>query len=76
MAVLQSGCVFQVYMAFQSMLIVLIGSTPDHHVEQQQQVPSSSQELVQKVVLTEDVDSIVTEVSCQDSAGPCLLCDA
>lgn len=76
MAVLQSGCVFQVYMAFQSMLIVLIGSTPDHHAEQQQQVPSSSQELVQKVVLTEDVDSIVTEVSCQDSAGPCLLRDA
>lgn len=59
------GCVFQVYMAFQSMLIVLIGSTPDYHVEQQQ-VLSSSQELVQKVVFTEDVDSIVTEVSCQD----------
>lgn len=52
-------------MAFQSMLIVLIGSTPDYHVEQQQ-VLSSSQELVQKVVFTEDVDSIVTEVSCQD----------
>lgn len=63
-------------MAFQSMLIVLIGSTPDYRVEQQQQlVPSSSQELVQKVVFTEDVDSIVTEVSCQDSARSCLLCD-
>lgn len=63
-------------MAFQSMLIVLIGSTPDYHVEQQQQqrVPSSSQELVQKVVFTEDVDSIVTEVSRQDSACSRLLC--
>uniref|UniRef100_H2U423 Solute carrier family 22 member 15 n=1 Tax=Takifugu rubripes TaxID=31033 RepID=H2U423_TAKRU len=50
----------QVYMAFQSMLIVLIGSTPEYHVEQQQ-VPSSSQELVQRVVFTEDFDSIVTE---------------
>uniref|UniRef100_A0A674N9B1 Solute carrier family 22 member 15 n=1 Tax=Takifugu rubripes TaxID=31033 RepID=A0A674N9B1_TAKRU len=49
-----------VYMAFQSMLIVLIGSTPEYHVEQQQ-VPSSSQELVQRVVFTEDFDSIVTE---------------
>lgn len=51
----------QVYMAFQSMLIVLIGSTPDYRVEQQQQVPSSSQQLVQRVVFTEDVDTIVTE---------------
>lgn len=71
------ACVFQVYMAFQSMLIVLIGSTPEYHVEQQQQqqgVPSSSQELVQKVVFTEDVDSIVTEVSRQDSACSRLLC--
>lgn len=62
-------------MAFQSMLIVLIGSTPDYRVEQQQQVPSGSQQLVQRVVFTEDVDSIVTEVSCQDSACSHLLCD-
>lgn len=54
-------------MAFQSMLIVLVGATPDYQVEQQQ-VPSGSQELVQKVVFTEDLDSIVTEVSSQDSA--------
>lgn len=54
---------FQVYMAFQSMLIVLIGSTPEYHLEQQR-VPSSSQEVVQRVVFTEDIDSIVTEVSC------------
>lgn len=65
-----SGCVFQVYMASQSMLIVLVGFTPHYHVEQQQQVPSGAQGLVQKVVFTEDVDSIVTEVSCQDSAVP------
>uniref|UniRef100_H3DMW4 Solute carrier family 22 member 15 n=1 Tax=Tetraodon nigroviridis TaxID=99883 RepID=H3DMW4_TETNG len=51
----------QVYMASQSMLIVLVGFTPHYHVEQQQQVPSGAQGLVQKVVFTEDVDSIVTE---------------
>lgn len=58
---------FQIYMAFQSMLIVLIGSTPEYHLEQER-VPSSSQEVVQRVVFTEDIDSIVTEVSCWDSA--------
>lgn len=61
-------------MAFQSMLIVLIGSTPEYHVEQQK-APSSSQELVQRVVFTEDIDSIVTEVSCWRSACYCLLCE-
>nr|XP_033468814.1 solute carrier family 22 member 15 isoform X1 [Epinephelus lanceolatus] len=54
-------CVFQVYMACQSMLIVLIGFTPQYRIEQQDGVPSNQQELLQHVTFTEDVDSIVTE---------------
>ncbi len=55
-------CVFQVYMACQSMLIVLVGSTPQYRIEQQDGVPPGQQELLQRVVFTEDIDSIVTEV--------------
>ncbi|XP_042358128.1 solute carrier family 22 member 15 [Plectropomus leopardus] len=51
----------QVYMACQSMLIVLIGFTPKYRIEQQDAIPSSPQELLQHVTFTEDVDSIVTE---------------
>ncbi|XP_070772521.1 solute carrier family 22 member 15 [Enoplosus armatus] len=51
----------QVYMACQSMLIVLIGSTPSYRIEQQDGVPFSQQELLQHVTFTEDIDSIVTE---------------
>uniref|UniRef100_A0A669CAX9 Solute carrier family 22 member 15 n=1 Tax=Oreochromis niloticus TaxID=8128 RepID=A0A669CAX9_ORENI len=50
---------FQVYMACQSMLIVLVGFTPEYRIEQHQQqdgVPVS-----QHVTFTENVDSIVTE---------------
>uniref|UniRef100_A0A3P9B1S2 Solute carrier family 22 member 15 n=1 Tax=Maylandia zebra TaxID=106582 RepID=A0A3P9B1S2_9CICH len=48
----------QVYMACQSMLIVLVGFTPEYRIEHQQQdgVPVS-----QHVTFTENVDSIVTE---------------
>ncbi|XP_035760648.1 solute carrier family 22 member 15 [Neolamprologus brichardi] len=50
----------QVYMACQSMLIVLVGFTPEYRTEQQHQqqdgVPVS-----QHVTFTENVDSIVTE---------------
>lgn len=49
-------------MACQSMLIVLIGSTPQYRLEQQDAVPSGQQAPPQRVVFTEDVDSIVTEV--------------
>uniref|UniRef100_A0A8C9Z6Q0 Solute carrier family 22 member 15 n=1 Tax=Sander lucioperca TaxID=283035 RepID=A0A8C9Z6Q0_SANLU len=51
----------QVYMACQSMLIVLVGSTPEYRIDQQDGVPSSQQELIQRVTFTEDIDSIVTE---------------
>nr|XP_020462319.1 solute carrier family 22 member 15 [Monopterus albus] len=51
----------QVYMACQSMLIVLVGSTPQFRIEQQEGAPLSQQELPQQVTFTEDIDSIVTE---------------
>ncbi|XP_041803537.1 solute carrier family 22 member 15 [Chelmon rostratus] len=51
----------QVYMACQSMLIVLVGSTPEYRIEQLDAAPSSQQELLQRVVFTEDLDTIVTE---------------
>ncbi|XP_062257087.1 solute carrier family 22 member 15 isoform X1 [Platichthys flesus] len=53
--------VTQVYMAFQSMLIVLVGSTPEFHIEQQNDAAAGHQELHQQVTFTEDMDSIVTE---------------
>ncbi|KAM7408245.1 hypothetical protein PAMA_002106 [Pampus argenteus] len=51
----------QVYMACQSMLIVLVGATPEYRIEQHQGVPYSHQELLQHVTFTGDIDSIVTE---------------
>nr|XP_046257812.1 solute carrier family 22 member 15 [Scatophagus argus] len=51
----------QVYMACQSMLIVLVGTTPAYQIEQEDGVPASQQELPQRVVFTEDIDTIVTE---------------
>ncbi|XP_074532585.1 solute carrier family 22 member 15 [Halichoeres trimaculatus] len=51
----------QLYMACQSMLIVLIGSTPPYRIEQQDEAPSTQQELIQRITFTEDTDSIVTE---------------
>lgn len=43
------------------MLIVLIGSTPQYRIEQQDEALSSQQELIQRITFTEDTDSIVTE---------------
>ncbi|XP_069394927.1 solute carrier family 22 member 15 isoform X2 [Paralichthys olivaceus] len=50
-----------VYMACQSMLIVLVGSTPEYRIEQQDDAPAGRQELQHHVTFTEDIDSIVTE---------------
>lgn len=49
----------QVYMACQSMLIVLIGAIPEYHIEQGDH--SNYEELIKHVTFTEDVNSIVTE---------------
>ncbi|XP_072246632.1 solute carrier family 22 member 15 isoform X2 [Leuresthes tenuis] len=51
----------QVYMACQSMLIVLVGATPQYRIDQPDGVQFSQQELPQHVTFTEEVDSIVTE---------------
>ncbi|KAM4729972.1 solute carrier family 22 member 15 isoform 2-T2 [Anableps anableps] len=51
----------QVYMACQSMLIVLVGYTPEYQIEKQDGGPAGHRELQQHVTFTEDVDSIVTE---------------
>ncbi|KAF0027841.1 hypothetical protein F2P81_020582 [Scophthalmus maximus] len=51
-------CVLQVYMACQSMLIVLVGYTPEYRIEQQ---PEDGELQRQHVTFTEDVDSVVTE---------------
>uniref|UniRef100_A0A3Q1K699 Major facilitator superfamily (MFS) profile domain-containing protein n=1 Tax=Anabas testudineus TaxID=64144 RepID=A0A3Q1K699_ANATE len=54
-------CVSQVYMACQSMLIVLVGYTPEYRIQQQDGTSLSQQELLQHVTFTEDIDSIATE---------------
>ncbi|KAF7221481.1 transcript variant X2, partial [Nothobranchius furzeri] len=51
----------QVYMACQSMLIVLVGYTPEYRIEHQKDTPSSQLVLQQHVSFTEDVSTIVTE---------------
>lgn len=48
----------QIYMACQSMLIVLVGAVPEYHVEP---VTQYGGELTQTVTFTDDVSSIVTE---------------
>ncbi|KAM3605935.1 uncharacterized protein V6R79_007637 [Siganus canaliculatus] len=54
--------VTQLYMACQSMLIVLVGFSPEYRLEQQDAAPSIPEERPhQRVVFTEDVDTIVTE---------------
>uniref|UniRef100_A0A1A7YZU5 Solute carrier family 22, member 15 n=1 Tax=Iconisemion striatum TaxID=60296 RepID=A0A1A7YZU5_9TELE len=51
----------QVYMACQSMLIVLVGYTPEYRIEQQKDSPSSQLVQQQHISFTEDVNTIVTE---------------
>ncbi|KAM9306108.1 solute carrier family 22 member 15-like [Pholidichthys leucotaenia] len=53
--------VTQVYMACQSMLIILVGPTPEYRIQQQDTTISDQEEAPQRVIFTEDVDSIVTE---------------
>ncbi|KAL4640984.1 solute carrier family 22 member 15 isoform X1 [Arapaima gigas] len=50
----------QVYMACQSMLIVLVGAEPHYQVEKRMN-PGGGAELTEHITFTEDVSSIVTE---------------
>ncbi|KAF7649357.1 hypothetical protein LDENG_00142350 [Lucifuga dentata] len=50
----------QVYMACQSMLMVLVGSAAEYRIETQDAASPGQQE-VHRVTFTEDVNSIVTE---------------
>lgn len=59
----RNGCfALQLYMACQSMLIVLIGSTPQYQIQSKDNAQPSQQVQLQHPTFTEDVDSIVTEV--------------
>lgn len=49
-------------MACQSMLIVLVGATPEYRMEQQDDLRSSQQERPPHITFAGDMDSIVTEV--------------
>ncbi|KAJ8247995.1 hypothetical protein GJAV_G00236980 [Gymnothorax javanicus] len=53
----------QVYMAFQSMLIVLVGAVPDYHIETDVNPEKPEAELSKHVTFTEELSSIVTEWS-------------
>lgn len=55
-------------MAFQSMLIVLVGFSPEYRVQHQHQHQQDGVLLSQHVTFTEDADSIVTEVRAADSS--------
>ncbi len=47
-------------MAFQSMLIILVGAVPEYYIET---VTGESDDITQSVKFEEDVSSIVTEAS-------------
>ncbi|XP_041124978.1 solute carrier family 22 member 15 isoform X2 [Polyodon spathula] len=56
----QSTQLHKIYMACQSMLIVLVGAEPEYRVDKEE-TPSSPEDLIKHVIFKEDLDSIVTE---------------
>ncbi|XP_019363429.1 PREDICTED: solute carrier family 22 member 15-like isoform X1 [Gavialis gangeticus] len=50
----------QVYVACQSMLIVLVGAVPQYHINQEE-IPASRDELAKRIQFTDNFTSIVTE---------------
>ncbi|XP_061083324.1 solute carrier family 22 member 15 isoform X2 [Conger conger] len=48
-------------MAFQSMLIVLVGAVPDYHIDKSVHPSSTEEELFKHINFTENLSSIVTE---------------
>lgn len=53
---------FKVYVACQSMLIVLVGAVPDYRIDQEG-IPVSRAELAKRVHFADNFTSIVTEAS-------------
>ncbi|KAJ6661595.1 hypothetical protein lerEdw1_013834 [Lerista edwardsae] len=50
----------QVYVAFQSMLVVLVGAVPEYHLDQEE-IPTSREAFAQHVKFTSNFTSIATE---------------
>lgn len=53
---------FKVYVACQSMLIVLVGAVPEYHIDQEG-IPVSRAELAKHIHFADNFTSIVTEAS-------------
>lgn len=53
---------FKVYVACQSMLIVLVGAVPEYHIEQEG-IPANRAELAKHIHFVDNFTSIVTEAS-------------
>lgn len=53
---------FKVYVACQSMLIVLVGAVPEYHIDQEG-IPTSRAELGKHIHFADNFTSIVTEAS-------------
>lgn len=53
---------FKVYVACQSMLIVLVGAVPEYHIDQEG-IPVSRAELPKHIHFADNFTSIVTEAS-------------
>ncbi|XP_037256341.1 solute carrier family 22 member 15-like isoform X2 [Falco rusticolus] len=51
---------FKIYVACQSMLIVLVGAVPDYHIDQEG-IPASRAELAKRIHFADNFTSIVTE---------------
>ncbi|KAJ8372680.1 hypothetical protein AAFF_G00280090 [Aldrovandia affinis] len=53
----------QVYMAFQAMLIVLVGAVPDYQIDKGVHPSAGHDDIIKHLTITEDITSIVTEWS-------------
>lgn len=64
---------FKVYIACQSMLIVLVGAVPEYHIDQEG-IPASRAELAKHIHFVDNFTSIVTEAS--TSVRPSRFCSS
>ncbi|KAL8186934.1 UNVERIFIED_CONTAM: hypothetical protein K2H54_022578 [Gekko kuhli] len=52
---------FKVFVAFQSMLILIVGAVPEYHIDQEE-IPTSTEALAKHVRFANNFTSIATEV--------------